>query len=40
MLRAGQIEPLVSACFPLDEVREVLLALGARKTVGKVVLIP
>ncbi len=40
MVRAGQIEPLVSACYPLDEAREALVALAARKTVGKVVLLP
>ncbi len=40
MLRAGQIEPLVSARYRLDEAREALVALAARKTVGKIVLIP
>jgi NADPH:quinone reductase-like Zn-dependent oxidoreductase len=40
MVRAAQIEPLISARYPLDEAREALVALGARKTVGKVVLIP
>ncbi len=39
MVRAAQIEPLISARYPLDEAREALVALGARKTVGKVVLI-
>jgi NADPH2:quinone reductase len=40
MAREGKIEPLVSARFPLEAAGEALGALGARKTVGKVVLLP
>jgi NADPH2:quinone reductase len=40
MLRAGQIEPLVSSCYPLEDAGQALVALAARKTVGKVVLVP
>ena len=40
MARAGTIEPLVSSRYPLEEAGEALLALGSRRTVGKVVLIP
>jgi len=36
----GGIEPLVSARLPLERAGEALVALGARETVGKVVLIP
>ncbi len=36
----GGIEPLVSARFPLERAGEALAALGARETVGKVVLVP
>ena len=36
----GAIEPLVSARHPLERAGEALVALGARETVGKVVLIP
>ena len=37
---AGKIAPLVSATHPLMDAKEALEALGARKTTGKVVLIP
>lgn len=36
----GGIEPLVSARLPLEQAGEALVALGARETVGKVVLVP
>jgi NADPH2:quinone reductase len=36
----GGIEPLVSARYPLERAGEALVALGARETVGKVVLLP
>ncbi|MBK7951340.1 MAG: NADPH:quinone oxidoreductase family protein [Deltaproteobacteria bacterium] len=36
----GGIEPLVSARHPLERAGEALVALGARETVGKVVLVP
>ncbi|MBY0399144.1 NADPH:quinone oxidoreductase family protein, partial [Myxococcota bacterium] len=36
----GGIEPLLSARFPLERAGEALVALGARETVGKVVLVP
>lgn len=36
----GGIEPLVSARHPLERAGEALVALGARDTVGKVVLVP
>lgn len=36
----GGIEPLVSARYPLERAGEALVALGARETVGKVVLVP
>ncbi len=37
---AGKIAPLVSATYPLADATAALEALGARKTTGKVVLIP
>ena len=37
---AGKIAPLVSATHPLVDAKDALDALGARKTTGKVVLIP
>jgi NADPH2:quinone reductase len=37
---AGKIAPLISATYPLADAAAALEALGARKTVGKVVLIP
>jgi NADPH:quinone reductase len=40
MVRAGAIDPLVSARYPLEEAGAALRALGSRKTVGKVVLVP
>lgn len=40
LARAGSIAPLVSASFPLAEAGAALEALGSRKTVGKVVLVP
>jgi NADPH2:quinone reductase len=36
----GKIAPLVSATYPLADAKDALDALGARKTTGKVVLIP
>lgn len=36
----GGIEPLVSARYALEQAGEALVALGARETVGKVVLVP
>ena len=40
MAAAGTIDPLVSARYSLEQAGEALEALGSRKTVGKVVLIP
>lgn len=40
MASAGGIDPLVSARHPLEEAGRALSALAARKTVGKVVLVP
>lgn len=40
MAAAGQIDPLVSARYPLEKAGEALLALGSRRTTGKVVLVP
>jgi len=40
MSRAGQILPLVSKSYPLEEAGRALAALRSRKTVGKVVLVP
>jgi NADPH2:quinone reductase len=40
MARAGRIEPLVSARYPLEEAGAALEALATRKTVGKIVLVP
>ena len=40
MVRAGEIKPLISACYSLDEAPQALIALAARKTVGKLVLVP
>jgi NADPH2:quinone reductase len=40
MAAAGEIDPLVSARYPLEEAGEALQALGSRRTVGKVVLVP
>jgi NADPH2:quinone reductase len=40
MARVGAIAPLVSARYSLERSGEALIALGARKTVGKVVLVP
>jgi len=36
----GKIAPLVSATYPLADAKDALDALGARKTTGKVVMIP
>ena len=36
----GAIDPLVSARYPLERAGEALEALGSRKTVGKIVLVP
>ena len=40
MARDGRIAPLVSERFALEDAGRALLALGSRKTVGKVVLVP
>lgn len=40
LIERGGIEPLVSARLPLERAGEALVALGARETVGKVVLVP
>ncbi len=40
MAAHGGIDPLVSARYPLEQAGEALAALGSRRTVGKVVLIP
>lgn len=40
MARAGAIAPLVSNRYSLERSGEALIALGSRKTVGKVVLVP
>jgi NADPH2:quinone reductase len=40
MAAKGQIEPLVSARYPLEEAGLALTALAERKTVGKIVLVP
>ena len=40
MYAAGEIAPVVSATYPLAEAAVALEALGARRTTGKVVLIP
>jgi len=40
MAEAGGIDPLVSACYPLEQAGEALRALGSRRTTGKVVLRP
>ena len=37
-LAAGQVKPLVSRTFALDEAPKAMQALKARKTTGKVVL--
>ncbi len=37
---SGAIEPLVSARLALEQAGEALVALGARETVGKIVLVP
>lgn len=36
----GKISPVISATYPLDRASAALVALGARKTTGKIVLIP
>ncbi|MFN0124283.1 MAG: zinc-binding dehydrogenase, partial [Blastocatellia bacterium] len=38
MYEAGQVKPVVSHSWPLDQAIEALAALGARRTYGKVVL--
>ena len=38
--REGKIKPIVSETYPLTEAAQALDALGARKTIGKIVLIP
>ena len=40
MYEAGQIKPIIGERFPLSEAPAALEALGGRKSVGKVVLIP
>jgi NADPH2:quinone reductase len=40
LARRGGIEPLVSARFPLERAGEALRQLGARESVGKLVLVP
>ncbi len=40
LARRGAIEPLVSERHPLEAAGEALAALGSRRTVGKVVLVP
>jgi len=40
MAARGEIEPLVSARYPLEAAGDALRALGSRRTVGKVVLVP
>lgn len=40
LIERGAIEPLVSARYPLERAGEALVALGARETVGKIVLVP
>lgn len=40
MAAKGEIDPLVSARYPLERAGEALTALGSRRTVGKVVLVP
>jgi NADPH2:quinone reductase len=40
MYEAGRIKPIIGERFPLSEAPAALEALGGRKSVGKVVLIP
>jgi NADPH2:quinone reductase len=40
LVRAGDVDPLVSRVLPLDEAPQALKALADRSTVGKVVLVP
>lgn len=40
MVERAQIKPVVSASFPLEQAKEALEALGSRRTIGKIVLIP
>ncbi len=40
MAERGEIDPFVSAEYPLEKAGEALTALASRKTVGKVVLVP
>jgi NADPH2:quinone reductase len=40
MASRGEIDPLVSARYPLEEAGRALEALAGRKTVGKIVLVP
>lgn len=40
MSARGEIDPLVSARYPLEEAGRALEALASRKTVGKIVLVP
>ena len=40
MARTGAIQPLISQRFPLERAGDALIALGGRKTTGKVVLVP
>jgi NADPH2:quinone reductase len=38
--QAGSIDPLVSQVLPLEQAPQALAALGSRRTVGKVLLVP
>ena len=40
LYRAGRLDPLIGARFPLDRARDALDALAGRRTVGKVLLTP
>ena len=40
MYESGAIRPVIGARYPLDRVADALLALGSRRTHGKVVLVP
>lgn len=40
MYAEGQIKPVIFGCYPLARTGEALVALGARQTYGKVVVIP
>ena len=40
LYRAGRLDPLIGARFPLDRARDALDALAGRRTMGKVLLMP